>query len=96
MSPPPTAIANKAIVRNSADIFSAAADPDHPFGRELAQVNEIAEEFGATARLLEEEEQEILSKGLYKFGVEDYLDEITGLYGGVFEDQLGPTANPWI
>jgi len=68
----------------------------HPFGKELAQVNEVAEEFGATARLLIEEEQEILSKGLYKFGVEDYLDEISGLYGGIFDDKLGPLSKPWI
>jgi hypothetical protein len=95
MSPPPTAI-NKTVVRRSADIFSSSADPSHPFGRELAQVNEVAEEFGATARLLEEEEQEILSKGFHKFGVEEYLDEIAGLYGGIFEDQLGSIAKPWI
>jgi hypothetical protein len=68
----------------------------HPFGKELAQVNEVAEEFGATARLLDEEEQEILSKGLHKFGVEDYLDEIAGLYGGIFDDKLGPMSKPWI
>jgi len=68
----------------------------HPFGKELAQVNEVADEFGATARLLIEEEQEILSKGLHKFGVEDYLDEISGLYGGIFDDKLGPLSKPWI
>lgn len=68
----------------------------HPFGKELAQVNEVAEEFGATERLLEEEEQEILNKGLHKFGVEDYLDEIAGLYGGIFDGKLGPLSKPWI
>ena len=68
----------------------------HPFGKELAQVNEVAEEFGATARLLDEEEQEILSKGLYKFTVEEYLDEIVGLYGGIFDGELGPMSDPWI
>ncbi|KAK5049116.1 hypothetical protein LTR84_005539 [Exophiala bonariae] len=95
MSPPPTTL-TKPATRNSADIFNKAADPDHPFGRELAQVNEIAEEFGATSRLLDEEEQDIMSKGLCKFGVEDYLDEIAGLYGGIFEDQLTSLAKPWI
>ena len=68
----------------------------HPFGKELAQVNEVAEEFGATARILDEEEQDLLNKGLHKFRVEDYLDEIAGLYGGIFDDKLGPIANPWI
>ncbi|EXJ78589.1 hypothetical protein A1O1_08990 [Capronia coronata CBS 617.96] len=95
MSPPPSSL-TKSSVRDSADIFTSTTDPNHPFGRELAQVNEIAEEFGATARLLDEEEQEITSKGLCKFGVEDYLDEIAGLYGGIFEGQLGTLAKPWI
>jgi len=96
MPPPPTSLSRLAGGRNSADIFNMPADANHPFGQELAKVNEVAEEFGATARLLDEEEQEILSKGLCKFRVEDYLDEIAGLYGGIFEDQLGPMANPWI
>jgi hypothetical protein len=91
LSPPPTSLAKPAESR----VEPAMLSP-HPFGKELAQVNEVAEEFGATARLLEEEEQEILSKGLYKFGVEDYLDEISGLYGGIFNDKLGPMSKPWI
>lgn len=95
MSPPPTSI-SKPTIRDSTEFFTKPTDPSHPFGRELAQVNEIAEEFGATARLLEDEEQDIMSKGLYKFGVEDYLDEIAGLYGGIFEDQLTSLAKPWI
>lgn len=82
-------------VRNSADIFNGAADPNHPFGKELAQVNEVAEDFGATSMLLDEEEQELLNQGLCKFGVSDYLDEIAGLYG-VLDDHLGPLSRPWI
>jgi len=78
------------------DTFGGVNDPSHPFGKELAKVNEVAEEFGfSTARLIEEE-QDLLSKGLMKFGVKDYLEEIEGLYGGVFEGKLGPLANPWI
>ena len=92
MSPPPTAI-GEAPLRSPVD--RSLASP-HPFGKELAQVNEVAEEFGATARLLDEEEHEILSKGLRKFGVEEYLDEIAGLYGGIFDDKLGPLSKPWI
>lgn len=83
------------IVRNSADMFGPT-DPDHPFGKELAQVNEVAEEFGLVSTKLIKEEQDLISRGLRKFGVEDYLEEIQGLYGGVFEDKLGPMANPWI
>jgi hypothetical protein len=95
MSPPPTSL-TKPTMRTSVDFFGKSTDPDHPFGKELAQVNEIAEEFGATVRLLDEEEQDLMSMGLCKFGVEDYLDEIAGLYGGIYEDKLGSLAKPWI
>lgn len=95
LSPPPTTItAPKS--GNSQEHLTGNSISDHPFGRELAQVHEVAEGFGASNALLDEEEQEILSKGLCKFGVEDYLDEIAGLYGGIFEDHLGPMSKPWI
>jgi hypothetical protein len=95
MSPPPSSLAGPTIVRNSADIFGTT-DPNHPFGKELAQVNEVAEEFGLVSTNLVKEEQDLIRRGLRKFGVEDYIEEIQGLYGGVFEDKLGPMANPWI
>lgn len=95
MTPPPIAMAST-IVRRSIDIFSGGAgDPDHPFGRELAQVNEVAEGFSLSA-MLDEESQILQIKGLLKFEVEDYINEICGMYGGVYENQLGPMANPWI
>lgn len=94
MSPPPTALTGPTVIRNSADIFGAA-DPSHPFVKELAQVSEVAEEFGMVSTSLIKEEQDLISRGLRKFGVEDYLAEIQGLYGGVFEGKLGPLANPW-
>lgn len=102
MSPPPTSLNRAASVRDTTAMFSAnvqeavVAD-SHPFGAELAKVNEVAEEFGATmtSAPIDEEEQEMLNKGLCKFGVEDYINEIVGLYGGVFEDRLGMAANPW-
>lgn len=97
MTPPPDHL-DKATIRNSADIFSNNASSDtHPFGRELAKVKEVAEEFGATSTVVDEEEQELLSKGFFKFSVDDYINEIAGMYGGgVFEGQLGPIANPWV
>lgn len=95
MSPPPTSL-EKLTIRNSADIFNPTAEPGHPFGKELAKVNEVAEDFGATMAVMDEEEQEILSKGLHKFSVNDYINEIAGLYGGVFDGQLGMLANPWV
>ena len=96
MSPPPTTL-DKPATRTSTEMFSPQMNSDHPFGKELAQVNEVAEEFGAVSALMEEEEQEILEKGLCKFSVDDYIYEIVGLYGGgVFDDKLGPMANPWV
>jgi len=77
-------------------MFTTPAEPNHPFGNELAQVNEVAEEFGATRTLIDEEEQELLSKGYKKFGVSDYLDEIADLYnGGIFEGNSSPLARLW-
>jgi hypothetical protein len=95
MSPPPSTLAGPTVIRNSSDRFGPT-DPNHPFGKELAQVNEVAEEFGLVSTSLVKEEQDLISRGLKKFGVEDYLEEIQGLYGGVFEGKLGPMANPWI
>lgn len=90
-------MSNATVVRNSADIFGGAAvDPNHPFGNELAQVNEVAEEFGGVSALLDEEEQEMRMKGLMKFKADDYVNEILGLWGGTLEDRLTGLASPWI
>jgi len=50
----------------------------HPFGAELAKVSEIAEEYGASD-LNAVEEEYLLAKGLRKYGVEEYLQEIAML-----------------
>lgn len=97
MSPPPNVMPEAPSNHNSAhQMFSAPTDPTHPFGKELAQVNEVAEEFGATQTLIDEEEQELLNKGFKKFGVSEYLDEIADLYnGGVFEGNSSPLTRMW-
>jgi len=71
-----------------------SSEGSHPFGKELEQVNEVAEDFGVSDSVLDEEEQLLRRKGLKKFGVVDYMMEIEDLYGGVFEDKLTQTA--WI
>ena len=86
MSPPPSSLAPTPVLR-SQDFFQPISE--HPFSRELDKVNEVAEDFGSM-RVLEEEEQILLSKGLKKIPAEEYISEIEQLYGGVFEDQLGP------
>jgi hypothetical protein len=65
------------------------ARESHPFGKELEQVNEVAEEFG-NLRVVDEEEMLLYRKGLKKFSVDDYISEVDELYGSIFDDQLGP------
>jgi hypothetical protein len=96
MTPPPSTLTKPNGLRTSHEFFKPVADPStHPFGKELEQVNEVAEDFGARI-VLDEEEELLMKKGLRKFSVEDYLSEIEDLYGGVFEDQLGPLSGAWI
>ena len=92
MSPPPSTIPERP--RNSAEFFGAG--DAHPFGKELAKVNEVAEEFGAVRTVMDEEEQEIRDKGYHVFSVDDYINELIGCYGGVFDNTLGPIGNPFI
>lgn len=82
--------------------FRRAADrheKQHPFGQELAQVTEIAEEFGVKEKLnvLDEEERELISKGLCRFRPEDYLSEIQGLFSTFFKPEPMQAQQPvWI
>jgi len=86
------------MVRNSADMFAGATldTPNRPFGNELTQVSEAAEDFGSNAGWLDEEEQEMRSKGLMKFNADDYVSEILGLWEGEHGDRLTGLASPWI
>lgn len=103
MSPPPMTITESTASRDTMAMFSPPSpsqesaapseQPSHPFSQELAKVDEVAEGFGSSL-VLDEEEQEMMSKGLRKFTVHDYVAELTGLTGGVFEDKI--TLNPWM
>jgi len=82
-------------------MFSANVDTvdQHPFGQELAQVSELAEEYGISQEKLavvDEEEQELVSRGLFKFRAEDYMNEIQGLFLSAFADVRPPMATMWI
>ena len=91
---PPTSIHTIAATRGSVDMFSNQPEPDHPFGAELTKVNELAEEIGArNVLVLDEEEQYLMEHGLCKFGAEEYLDEIQGLFGGSVNN---PFSTSWI
>ncbi|KAF7549697.1 hypothetical protein G7046_g8259 [Stylonectria norvegica] len=60
----------------------------HPFGHELAQVTELAEEFGAksNSKLDEEDMQYLQTRGLNKFSADEYLGDIQTIFGSFFND----------
>jgi hypothetical protein len=71
----------------------------HPFGNELAQVSEIAEEYGISEErlsIVDQEEQELRSMGLFKFCAEDYMSEIQGLFLSAFGDAKPKMSTMWI
>lgn len=59
---------------------ATGAEPPHPFGRELAQVSEIAEEFGIKDSVMEEEQREMKRRGLRRVSPDDYLSEVQALF----------------
>ncbi|MCJ1411584.1 hypothetical protein MMC19_005674 [Ptychographa xylographoides] len=84
-------------LRSSLEMFSSKPEANHPFGAELTQVNELAEEFGVhNVTVRDDEEQFLIENGLQKFTVDDYVDEIQGLFGGVFDDRSFPMSAGWI
>jgi hypothetical protein len=95
----PRATARSSINMFSANIVTTIDAEAHPFGNELAQVTEIAEEYGIsqeTLTVVDEEEQELLSRGLFKFRAEDYMSEIQGLFMSAFSDVKPSMAPVWI
>jgi len=82
--------------RSSVNMFSPNPDvtDHHPFGNELAQVSEVAEEYGL-GQIVDPEEQELVSKGLFKFCAEDYMSELQGLFISSFGD-MPQMATVWI
>jgi len=74
----------------------------HPFGQELAQVTEIAEEFGQKLGPIDEEEQELMNRGFCKLSADVYLRDIEALLSSFFNDRdatpvrLPVAATAWI
>lgn len=91
--------------RSSADMFSAhaaSATPEaHPFGAELEQLNEVAEEFTSVTRDAEADEDRAVMQrlALGRFRATDYLSEIQPLFAGLWESRsrhfVAPTS-AWI
>jgi len=98
MSPPPVALHTAvSSILSSFEMFSNKVESSHPFGPELEQVNELAEEFSIKDPVVMDEEEEFLmSHGLRRFGAEEYTSEIQGLFASVFEENVVPMGEGWI
>lgn len=85
--------------RTSADIFkSGIQEESHPFGKELEQLNEVAEEFGGAVRDAEMEADlaVIRERNLATFCAADYLAEIQPLFSIRFGIPHAPAQMAWI
>lgn len=74
-------------------------DP-HPFGQELAQVTELAEEYGVKGHMksLDDDDEYLETRGLAKWSPSEYLSEIQSLTASFFPESLNikPAAPLWI
>lgn len=85
--------------RSSLDMFKATIEEEaHPFGRELEQLNEVAEEFGGVIRDAEAEADfsVMRSKNLAAFCAADYLADIQPLFSSRFGMPHQAPAMAWI
>jgi hypothetical protein len=87
--------------RSSLDMFKATIEEEsqqHPFGRELAQLNEVVEEFGGVVRDAEAEADlsAMRSKNLAAYCAADYLAEIRPLFSTRFGMPHQTPAMAWI
>jgi len=84
--------------RKSVDMFRATIQEEeqHPFGKELEQLNEIAEEFNGAVRDAETEADIAMlrDRNLAIFCAADYLAEIQPLFSARFGQSTAPLA--WI
>ena len=86
--------------RTSVDMFNSAIQEEdsHPFGKELEQLNEVAEEFGGAVRDAEMQADYavIREKNLATFCAADYLAEIQPLFNARFGGISQPASLAWI
>lgn len=90
--------ANVEAVEEPMDHRFRSEPKEHPFGNELAQVSELAEEYGVqeNMHIIDEEEIDLIQRGLFKFRAEDYMSEIHGLFMSTFGDNKTAMAPMWI
>ncbi|EGE01747.1 hypothetical protein TEQG_00792 [Trichophyton equinum CBS 127.97] len=96
-SPNPTSLSSAHAAHSAAAASSRSHAQDvhaHPFGKELEQVNEVAEEFSAGQLFRDEDEKILAAKGLVKVDVVEYLEEVKGVYAYVFGGDIA--KRDWI
>lgn len=94
-----TSKSSLSITRSSIDILSPRSDAEHPFGNELAQVSELAEEYGSSKKqqqILSPEERDLISLGLFKFSADEYMNELQEIFVTAFGDLPQPPMALWI
>lgn len=65
---------------------SPSMTAQHPFGSELAQLTELAEEVSSgSVQILDEEELWLAERGLHRFDAQDYMNEIQSFYDLSFD-----------
>ncbi|KAI5212778.1 hypothetical protein E4T42_07306 [Aureobasidium subglaciale] len=90
---PPSFPEDAFVTRDSTDFFRASGPTSpHPFGKELEQLNEVAEEFGTTVRDVEADADRVFmdAHGLDHFSADDYMMEIADMLNVIFEDEPTP------
>ena len=98
LSPPASA---REMSRSSIEMFNTSsiieAPKENPFGSELAQLDEVAEEFGQVVHDAETaaDISAMKSCGLARYGASDYLSEIHDLIYSAFEEPASDFAG-WI
>ncbi|KAI1750978.1 hypothetical protein F4782DRAFT_507487 [Xylaria castorea] len=98
----PTMSPTSALPPSPAQRFGRSIDStesQHPFGQELAKVSELAEELGVKDKLqnIDDEEEQLIAKGLLKFKAEDYLAEIHELLSSFMTPEPPRPQQPvWI
>jgi hypothetical protein len=101
---------DREVRRASIDFFNGRANDStstpvfqpHPFGKELEQLDEVAEEFSGAINDAEcaADRSAMKERGLVRFCADDYINEIEPLFAGFFghglSNRLGVPAVAWI
>lgn len=83
--------------RDSAEMSSQKnlSNDLHPFGAELAQVDELAEEIGGRD-VIDQDEHYLVGRGLHQWTADDYMNDIIAFFEDSSMNPYGSPSSPWI